>query len=142
MERLQTPPGVNIRIRSELLIQSDNVPVPSGGEATGLLPLPTTLEEAWENFSDVMIEVSNIDDESYLFPMDQDLLEEVGLTSLQMNDGRETLGNRHGIEIPPEPDKTKWPKTVADMFKKYVKYTPALADLEAHPDHLLFSRAA
>ncbi len=106
----------------------------------GLTPLPKTLDEAWEVFSDVMLEVTNIPDKSYLFPMDQDMLEELGLTSLQMNDGRETLGNRHGIEIQGEPDRAKWPKTVADMFRKYVRYTPALAHLEANPNHELFSR--
>lgn len=106
----------------------------------GQRPLPNTIEEGWEHYVDAIVFVSNVPDESYLIPLDQDLMEEVGLTSLQLNDGRETLNNAHGIEIPAELDKAKWPKTVADMFRKYLRYTPALADLEAHPDHELFSR--
>lgn len=105
-----------------------------------LRPLPTTLEEAWDNFSGVMIEVSNIPDKGLLLPLDQDLMEELGMTSLQLNDGRETLGNHHGIEIPPEADRSRWPRTVGDMFRRYVSHTPAQVDLEAHPDHPLFSR--
>lgn len=124
-------------IERPAIVFSPDAPAAGGGN---LKPLPTTLDEAWENFADVMLRVSNIPDANFLFPVDQDLQEELGLSSLQMNDGRETLGSLHGITITPEPDRTKWPRTVADMFTKYVNHTPAAAELQANPAHEIFSR--
>lgn len=114
--------------------------VEPGSNGNGPLPPPISLDRAWRIFSEVMIGVSNVPDGSFLLPMNQDLQEEVGLTSLQMNDGRETLGALHGINIPPELDRAKWPRTVRDMFVRYVSHTPAAADLIAHPDHWLLTR--
>lgn len=144
MEKLGIGIQPDFEARRGLFIQQDAMP--SGGGSSEIQverrPVPTTIEEAWRNYVDVIILVSNIPDESFFFPLDQDMLEEAGLTSLQMNDGRETLNVMHGINILGEEDKTKWPKTFADMFRKYIGYTPAQADLEAHPSHELFIRAA
>ncbi len=102
--------------------------------------LPTTLVEAWRNFVDVVVAVSDVPEELYLLPMNQNLAEEVGLGSLHLNDGRETLGALHGMEIPPLPDPSMWPTTVEEFFKRYVSHTPAQAELDANPSHWLLSR--
>lgn len=113
--------------------------VEPGSNGNGPLPPPLSLFRAWRIFTEVIIGVSNVPDESFLLPVDQDLLEEIGLTSLQMHDGRETLNTLQGINIPPELDRAKWPKTVLDMFVKYVSHTPAAADLTAHLNHWLLT---
>ena len=106
------------------------------------VPLPTSVDDAWEIFSSVFIALSDVPEVAILFPLEQDLIEELGVPSLQMSDIRSALASLHHIEIPPAAE-GEWPKTVLDFFLKYLVYTPvwdstttgdlrgALAKLEA-----------
>ena len=129
--------GANRLLRPRgFFIQQDGQPPASGGERN-IIPLPTTMEEAWEIFSSTYVRLTDIPKTEYLFPLDQNMVEELGTTSLQMADIRTNLANQHGIEIPAA-EEGEWPETVKDYFEKYLAYTPVGAvrvSVEGAPDN-------